>query len=295
MFATALRRRTDRAGIARPDAIIAALTRAPGLADEQEAMVRRLCGDGPGVAVVVGKAGSGKTAALAAAHDAWQHSGLHVVGCALAGRAAQELQTAAGIPSHTIDRLLAWLDTGDHHGRLTARSVLVVDEAGMVDTRTLARLVRHTTRARAKLVLVGDHHQLPEIGAGGVFRGLVDRLGPITLDTNRRQHQAWERAALDNLRDGDPARCRLRVVDPAGIRLLIQGVRPSEALEQRSWRLNLHGSPPRVTLADSFTALPGRFTEPGETRPWPLKVLRTLDPNMPIVSLVVGRLRAPTR
>ena len=46
----------------------------------------------------------------------------------------------------------------------------------MVDTRTLARLVRHTTRARAKLVLVGDHRQLPEIGAGGAFSGLVHRL-----------------------------------------------------------------------------------------------------------------------
>ena len=163
VFATALRRRSDGVGVARPDTVTAALARAPGRADEQQAMVRRLCRDGDGVAVVVGKAGSGKTAALAAAHHAWQHSGLHVVGCALAGRAAQELETAAGIPSHTIDRLLGWLDTGDRRGRLTPRSVLVVDEAGMVDTRTLARLIRHTTRARAKLVLVGDHHQLPEI------------------------------------------------------------------------------------------------------------------------------------
>jgi ATP-dependent exoDNAse (exonuclease V) alpha subunit len=189
-------------------------------------MVRRPCRHGDGIAVVVGKAGSGKTAALAAAHDAWHASGFHVLGCALAGRAAQELHAAARIPSHTIDRLLGWLDTGDPRGRLTARSVLVVHEAGMVDTRTLARLARHATRARATLVLVGDHHQLPEIGAGGAFRGLVDRLDPITLHTNRRQHHVWERAALDELRDGDPARAvhayaaRGRVTTTKGIEAL---------------------------------------------------------------------------
>lgn len=54
-------------------------------------------------------------------------------------------------------------------------------------------------------MLVGDHRQLPEIHAGGAFRGLAERLHPITLHTNRRQHHAWERAALDQLRDGEPA------------------------------------------------------------------------------------------
>lgn len=204
VFAAALRRRGEHAGIANQHAVDAALTDR-ALSGEQVTMVRRLCGDGDGIAIVVGKAGSGKTAALAAARDAWHHSKFDVVGCALAGRAAQELDASAGIASHTIDRMLAWLDTGDPRGRLTRRSVLVVDEAGMVDTRTLARLVRHTTRARAKLVLVGDHHQLPEIHAGGAFRGLVDRLDAIGLHTNRRQHHAWERDALDHLRDGTPA------------------------------------------------------------------------------------------
>jgi ATP-dependent exoDNAse (exonuclease V) alpha subunit len=81
--------------------------------------------------------------------------------------------------------------------------VLVVDEAGMVGTRTLARLLAATQGAGTKLVLVGDHHQLPEIDAGGAFAGLVTRLEAIELTDNRRQVAAWEIAALDQLRHGD--------------------------------------------------------------------------------------------
>jgi ATP-dependent exoDNAse (exonuclease V) alpha subunit len=80
---------------------------------------------------------------------------------------------------------------------------LVVDEAAMVDTRTLARLAQHTTSAGAKLLLVGDHHQLPEIDAGGAFAGLAVRLGAVELTENCRQHHTWERDALTELRAGD--------------------------------------------------------------------------------------------
>jgi hypothetical protein len=73
----------------------------------------------------------------------------------------------------------------------------------MVGTRTLARLLDHAARADAKVVLVGDPRQLPEIDAGGLLRGLGTRLDPIRLATNRRQHEPWERAALAKLRDGE--------------------------------------------------------------------------------------------
>jgi hypothetical protein len=81
--------------------------------------------------------------------------------------------------------------------------VLVVDEAGMASTRQLAELVDHAAKARAKLVLVGDHRQLSEIEAGGAFRALARRLPAIELTENRRQVSQWERDALALLRDGD--------------------------------------------------------------------------------------------
>ena len=58
-------------------------------------------------------------------------------------------------------------------------------------------------QARGSLVLVGDHHQLPELDAGGAFAALAHRLDPITLQTNHRQAAEWEVRALDELRTGD--------------------------------------------------------------------------------------------
>ncbi len=139
-------------------------------------MVRRLAGDGDGVAVVVGPAGAGKTHALAAAREAWEASGRRVCGAALARRAARELEDGAGIPSTSVAALLDALDAPARTRRSRRRAVLVLDEAGMLPTRELAELVDHARRLDVKLVLVGDHRQLPAIGAGGAFRGLMARL-----------------------------------------------------------------------------------------------------------------------
>jgi ATP-dependent exoDNAse (exonuclease V) alpha subunit len=158
--------------------------------------------DGDGVAVVIGQAGTGKTFALDAAREAWEGSGYRVVGAALARRAAIELEDGAEIESGSIAALLEELRKRPSRV-LPRRSVLVVDEAGMVPTRALAELVDHVERAGAKLVLVGDDRQLPEIGAGGTFGGLARRLPAIELRENRRQSAVWEREALVLLRDGD--------------------------------------------------------------------------------------------
>ncbi len=164
-------------------------------------MVRCLGASGAGVEVVQGVAGSGKTFVLGACREAWEASGYRVTGCALAARAADELEEGSGISSTTLRRLLGVLDD-PRRVALGERDVVVVDEAAMVGTRQLARLLDHAARGRAKVVLVGDHHQLPEIDAGGAFAGLADRLGALRLDANRRQHAEWERQALRRLRVG---------------------------------------------------------------------------------------------
>jgi ATP-dependent exoDNAse (exonuclease V) alpha subunit len=160
-----------------------------------------------GLAVVVGPAGAGKTAALAAAGQAWKTAGRSVVGAALAAVTARRLEHATGVPSMSLARLLAAAnatdpDTGRPAG-LPHRGVLVVDEASMVDTRTLAALLAHTKEAAGTLVLVGDPAQLPEIGAGGLFAALARHRDTIVLTDNRRQTEPWERRALADLRTGD--------------------------------------------------------------------------------------------
>jgi len=199
----ALSRADDGVGIAGSDDVTAALAARPTLSAEQRAMIERLCGSGAGVEAVVGVAGSGKTFALAAARDAWEAAGYRVRGAALSARAAAELQDGSGLPSTTLARLLADLDRPDAGG-LAPHSVLVVDEAAMIGTRQLARLLDHARIDGAKVVLVGDHRQLPEIAAGGAFAGLAVGLDAVELTENRRQREGWERDALAELRHGNP-------------------------------------------------------------------------------------------
>jgi len=192
-----------------------ALRRRPTISEEQVAMVRRLTTEGASVSVVVGKAGAGKTFALAAAREAWEGNGYRVVGAALSWRAARELEDSAGIPCASLEALLTRLRDRPMTTLPPRRSVMVVDEAGMVSTRQLAELVDNAARLRAKLVLVGDDRQLAEIEAGGAFRALARRLPVVELTENRRQAAAWERDALALLRHGDP-RQALRVYEDHG-------------------------------------------------------------------------------
>jgi conjugative relaxase-like TrwC/TraI family protein len=186
----------DGAGVAREGDVERAISARPWLAREQVEMVRRLTRDGDGIAVVVGKAGTGKTSALAAANEAWTDSGIPVVGGAVARRAAHELEHSAGIPSTSVAALLRRPEA------IPPGGVVVLDEAGMVGTRPLAELAVRAEAARAKLVLVGDHRQLPALEAGGALRTLASRLDPMVLRENRRQRESWERDAVELLREG---------------------------------------------------------------------------------------------
>jgi AAA domain len=150
--------------------------------------------------VVVGRAGTGKTFALGMARHAWQLDGYRLLASAPTGIATVSLQGEGFEEVATCDRLLGDLDRGGE--QLDARTVLVVDEAGMVGSRKLARLLEHAEQAQAKVVLVGDDRQLAAIDAGGGFRALRLRLGASELVENRRQHQAWEREALELVRSG---------------------------------------------------------------------------------------------
>ena len=198
----AICRAGDLVGIADHRHVDTATNLRPSMSPEQLKMVWRVCLSGTGVDIVEGVAGAGKTYALAAANEAWTASGHTVIGCSLAAKAARQLQTDAGIPSQTIDRLLIDLDRPEHGG-LASNTIIVVDEATMAGTRKLHRLLDHAQRFQAKVVLVGDPCQLPEIEAGGAFRGLRQRLDAAHLTRNRRQQQPWERDALARLRAGD--------------------------------------------------------------------------------------------
>jgi ATP-dependent exoDNAse (exonuclease V) alpha subunit len=126
-------------------------------------------------------------------------TGTPILGAALAGRTAAGLQAATGIPSKTLTRLVG---QAGEQADLPPGVVVVVDEAGMVGTRQLAAIADLVEQATGKLILIGDDRQLPEIGAGGLFSALANRLPAVELTTNVRQRDRWERAALTELRNG---------------------------------------------------------------------------------------------
>jgi ATP-dependent exoDNAse (exonuclease V) alpha subunit len=162
-------------------------------------MVRAAASSSDRVVCVVGHAGAGKTTALAALAEAFQREGKVVIGAAPSGVAAAKLAEETGIPSATLHRVLA-----EAHGRggLPRLCLLIVDEAGMADTRTLTRMLFQVEHAGGKAVLVGDPAQLPAVGAGGLFTAIVERNGAIELTDNRRQVNELEQRALARLREG---------------------------------------------------------------------------------------------
>src|SRR6266542_1975731 len=197
LVASALERRGEQAGVCSPETVRGALAGHPTVGEDQAGMVRDLTLSADGVRVVVGKAGTGKTYALGVARHAFALDGYRVLGAAPTGIAATSLEAEGFEEVATVDRLLHELDQdgrAQHAARaarlheapvLDARSVLVVDEASMVGSRKLTRLLDHVQRAGAKVVLVGDDRQLAAIDAGGGFRGLRVRLGASVLVENR--------------------------------------------------------------------------------------------------------------
>jgi Ti-type conjugative transfer relaxase TraA len=156
--------------------------------------------DGRDLSVVVGYAGTGKSAMLGVAREAWEAAGYEVRGVALSGIAAENLESGSGIASRTI----ASLEHGWGQGRdlLTSRDVLVIDEAGMVGTRQLERVLSHAAEAGAKVVLVGDPQQLQSIEAGAAFRSIFERQGGAEIGEVRRQREDWQRNATRELAAG---------------------------------------------------------------------------------------------
>jgi len=130
---------------------------------------------------------------LGVAREAWEAAGYTVRGAALSGIAAENLEGGSSIASRTIASLEhAWRRDRD---RLTSRDVLVVDEAGMVGTRQLQRVLAEAAGAGAKVVMVGDVQQLQAIEAGAAFRLLAEQHGAAEIGEVRRQREDWMREA----------------------------------------------------------------------------------------------------
>ncbi|MGB9128200.1 MAG: AAA family ATPase, partial [Thiobacillus sp.] len=222
-----------------------AIAARPTITSEQKAALKHVC-EAPGaVKIVEGMAGTGKSYMLGAARESWEAAGFEVIGSALAGKAAAGLQEGAGIASQTGHSLLFQLDSGDRE--LSSKSILVIDEAGMMGSRQLARLLDYAHQAGAKVVLVGDSQQLQPIDAGGAFRLLSERLGAARMDNIVRQKSETDRQVVRQFADGKAAEA-LQSMRERGL-LKITETRAQAMQEMvRDWALARDPSKPGESL-----------------------------------------------
>lgn len=171
------------------------------LSDEQLEAVLDLCAP-HAFAILAGSAGAGKTASIRIVYQAFKQQGYRVIGAAVSKQAADTLASETGMTTFTLAKLLNEIE--QRRKPLNDKTVLVVDEAGLLNSHDLAKLLQAASYARCKVILSGDALQLDAISHGGSLRYLSQPkvLGTSRIETIRRQRTIWAKTAVMQLRDG---------------------------------------------------------------------------------------------
>ena len=167
---------------------------------EQVRALRHATG-GEGLAIIDGQAGTGKSYTMAAIREAYEKQGDRVIGLAPTNVIARSMKEDGFAQARTLHSELYALDQG--RAQWDRRTIIMLDEAAMVDTRNLGKLTAHAQAAGAKLVLIGDDRQLSSIERGGMFAVLKDRYGAAELTEVRRQRDADDRRASELMAKGN--------------------------------------------------------------------------------------------
>jgi hypothetical protein len=154
-----------------------------------------------GLAVIAGESGAGKSTVLAAVRDSYEVAGYRVIGMAWTNALVQDMRRDGYREATTIASGLRRLDNGAN--RWDTRTVLIVDEAGMLSTKHLAALTSHARSSGAKLILAGDDKQLASIERGGLFGALKDQHGGAELHEVVRVSDAEQKRAFNLMHKGE--------------------------------------------------------------------------------------------
>ena len=173
----------------------------------QAALVRGMATSGARLQLAIAPAGAGKTTAMRALAAAWETDGGTVIGLAPSAAAAAVLREQLGAGTDTLAKL-TW-SMAHHDLPVWAQDVgpgtmVVVDEAGMADTLSLAAVVDFVVARGGSVRLIGDDQQLAAIGAGGVLRDIAATHGALHLTELMRFVDPAEGAASLALREGHP-------------------------------------------------------------------------------------------
>jgi ATP-dependent exoDNAse (exonuclease V) alpha subunit len=176
------------------------LDRHPQVTGERRAAFWHMT-EGPGLAVLAGESGTGKSTTLAAVRDAYETAGYRVIGMAWTNQVVQNLKRDGFRDTTTIAGELYRLDSGAT--RWDGRTVLIVDEAGMLSTKHLAAVTGYARAAGAKLILAGDDKQFASMERGGLFGALKEQHGAAELHEVVRVSDAEQRRAFNLMHKGE--------------------------------------------------------------------------------------------
>ncbi len=170
------------------------------LREDQRAAFEHAVGAG-GLKLIEGRAGTGKSYTLAAVREAHEAAGYRIVGLAPTNAVAQDLKADGFAEAGTVHAALFAIKNGRSPG-WNRRTVLVVDEAAMLDSRVTGELLAEAKRAGAKVILTGDDRQLASIERGGLFTELRRAHGAAEITEVTRQRVDWQRQAARDLAEG---------------------------------------------------------------------------------------------
>tara|TARA_R110002096_G_scaffold425908_1_gene635006 strand:- start:1172 stop:3691 length:2520 start_codon:yes stop_codon:yes gene_type:complete len=176
------------------------VARSYGLSGEQAAAMEASL-SGKRLTVIRGRAGTGKSYALKAIKEGLVRSGKDVIGLAPTNMVASALREDGFEQAYTVHSFLFQ----DQHDRIKLKdgSRLIVDEAAMLDSRTMKSLLEAAYRHRVGVVLVGDDGQLSAIERGGLFSDIAKLAGATEISIARRQSKEWSKEATESLAKGD--------------------------------------------------------------------------------------------
>lgn len=171
-----------------------------GISRDQARAFRHATGP-EGLAIIDGQAGTGKSYTMAAIRKAYEAHGDKVIGLAPTNVIKEDMKRNGFAHAATIHSELFAIK--NDRRAWNSRTVIMVDEAAMVDTKLMAQLTTYANAAYAKLILVGDDRQLSSIDRGGMFAVLKDRHGAAELSEVRRQSRNDDRRAAELMAEGN--------------------------------------------------------------------------------------------
>jgi len=220
-----------------------------GITREQVRAIRHAVG-GEGLALIDGQAGTGKSHAASAIREIYEAKGCRVVGLGPTNAVAQDMKDSGFGHARTLHSELFSIEKG--RSQWDRQTVVILDEAAMIDTRNLARLTEHATKAGAKVILIGDDRQLSSIEHGGMFAVLKARHGAAELSEVRRQHTEEDRRAANLMAKGNFRDALASYAEKGGIHWTGS---PSEAADAlvRQWARDTAADPSRTRFVFAYT------------------------------------------